>query len=392
MKKNIKKEITFIYTDKLEHQCEEPIADEAMKRGYKINFSDDVLKKCEIGFYCQHLNFPKNSKFSCVMLHDLGQQHGEWPVMWKNEFWNDFNLGFLPSKEWADMWHNASCYDFVRPKNGCYFVGWTKSDNIEKKVFTDECEEIVAQYGINKNKKTVLYAPSWEWDGRQLEMIEACKELDVNLIIKQFPWNPKTFKFQYDICNEMAEKSKNIPNVFVLDTSINIFNAINLCDVLVSEESSTLYEAMLMDKPVVAVTDRLVPDNFPPRLPDFPYDFAVKCKKAELKETIENVLSDKSYILTIKNYRQNNFPQLGNSAKNIMDVIDEVLEGKEKSPLRIHELPLIETPIEFKKSVKKRKFLMKKVFIKLRFVDNSKILTVLYNFLRSVKHSFQKKG
>lgn len=392
MKKNIKKEITFIYTDKLEHQCEEPIADEAMKRGYKINFSDDVSKKCEIGFYCQHLNFPKNSKFSCVMLHDLGQQHGEWPVMWKNEFWNDFNLGFLPSKEWADMWHNASCYDFVRPKNGCYFVGWTKSDNIEKKVFTDECEEIVAQYGINKNKKTVLYAPSWEWDGRQLEMIEACKELDVNLIIKQFPWNPKTFKFQYDICNEMAEKSKNIPNVFVLDTSINIFNAINLCDVLVSEESSTLYEAMLMDKPVVAVTDWLVPDNFPPRLPDFPYDFAVKCKKAELKETIENVLSDKSYILTIKNYRQNNFPQLGNSAKNIMDVIDEVLEGKEKNPLRIHELPLIETPIEFKKSVKKRKFLMKKVFIKLRFVDNSKILTVLYNFLRSVKHSFQKKG
>mgnify|MGYP004476091199 FL=1 len=312
--------------------------------------------------------------------------------MWKNEFWNDFNLGFLPSKEWADMWHNASCYDFVRPKNGCYFVGWTKSDNIEKKVFTDECEEIVAQYGINKNKKTVLYAPSWEWDGRQLEMIEACRELDVNLIIKQFPWNPKTFKFQYDICNEMAEKSKNIPNVFVLDTSINIFNAINLCDVLVSEESSTLYEAMLMDKPVVAVTDWLVPDNFPPRLPDFPYDFAVKCKKAELKETIENVLSDKSYILTIKNYRQNNFPQLGNSAKNIMDVIDEVLEGKEKNPLRIHELPLIETPIEFKKSVKKRKFLMKKVFIKLRFVDNSKILTVLYNFLRSVKHSFQKKG
>lgn len=392
MKKDIKKEITFIYTDKLEHQCEEPIADEAMKRGYKINFSDDVLKKSEIGFYCQHLNFPKNSKFSCVMLHDLGQQHGEWPVMWKNEFWNDFNLGFLPSKEWVDMWHNASCYDFVRPKNGCYFVGWTKSDNIEKKVFTDECEEIVAQYGINKNKKTVLYAPSWEWDGRQLEMIEACKELDVNLIIKQFPWNPKTFKFQYDICNEMAEKSKNIPNVFVLDTSINIFNAINLCDVLVSEESSTLYEAMLMDKPVVAVTDWLVPDNFPPRLPDFPYDFAVKCKKAELKETIENVLSDKSYILTIKNYRQNNFPQLGNSAKNIMDVIDEVLEGKEKNPLRIHELPLIETPIEFKKSVKKRKFLMKKIFIKLRFVDNSKILTVLYNFLRSVKHSFQKKG
>ena len=111
-----------------------------------------------------------------------------------------------------------------------------------------------------------------------------------------------------------------------------------------------------------------------------------------MKETIKNVLSDKNYILAIKNYRQDNYPQLGNSAKNIMDAIDEVLEGKKENSLRIHELPLIETPLEFKKSVKKRKFLMKKVWIKLRFVDNSKILTVLYNFLRSIKHSFQKKG
>ncbi len=391
MKKNIKKEITFIYTDKLEYQCYEAVAEEAVKRGYKIKFSDNVLEKCEIGFYCQHLNFPKNSKFSCVMLHDLGQQHGEWPVMGKNEFWSDFDIGFVPSKEWADMWHNASCYDFVRPKNGCFFVGWPKSDNIKKKTFADECEKILDYYGIDKNKKTVLYAPSWEWDGRQLEMIEACKELDVNLIIKQFPWNPKTFKFQYDICNEMSEKSKNIPNVFVFDTAINIFNAINLCDVLVSEESSTLYEAMLMDKPVVAVTDWLVPDNFPPRLPDFPYDFAVKCKKAELKETLKRVLFDKSYILAIKNYRQSNFPQLGNSAKNVMDVIDNVLDGKEDI-LRIHELPLSETPVEFKKSVRKRKFLMKKVWLKFRFVDNSKILTNVYNFLRSIRQSFHKKG
>lgn len=61
----------------------------------------------------------------------------------------------------------------------------------------------------------------------------------------------------------MAEKSKGIPNVFVLDTSINIFNAINLCVLLVSKESSTLYEAMMLEKPIIAVTDWLVPDNNP---------------------------------------------------------------------------------------------------------------------------------
>lgn len=68
----LKKDITFIYTDRLEHQCAEPIAAEAEKRGYTIHFSDNIFEKCEIGFYCQYMCFPKNSKFSCVMLHDLG--------------------------------------------------------------------------------------------------------------------------------------------------------------------------------------------------------------------------------------------------------------------------------------------------------------------------------
>lgn len=382
----IQKEITFIYTDKLEYQCEKPIAVEAEKRGYRVNFSDNIFEKCEIGFYCQHVNFPKNSKFSCVMLHDLGQQHGEWPCMWKNEFWSDFSVGFLPSKEWADMWHDSSCYDFVRPKFGCYFVGWPKSDNIHNKTFVNECEKIIKDYGLDKNKKTVLYAPSWEWNNRQLEIIEACKSLGVNLIIKQFPWNPKTFKFQYDICNEMAAKSKGIPNVFVLDSSVNIFNAIQLCDVLVSEESSTLYEAMLMDKPVIAVTDWLVPDSATPRLPDFPYDFAVHTEKSKLAETIKNVLFNKKYIETIKRYREINFPNIGHASQNIMNVIDDVLQGNENNVQRISELHLTKTPAKYRKTVNHRKNLMRKIWVKNYFVDKSKILTELYNFLRKLKH------
>lgn len=386
MRKQIKKEITFIYTDKLEHQCEEPIAKEAEKRGYKVSFTNNQFEKCEIGFYCQHVNFPKNSKFSCVMLHDLGQQHGEWPNMWKNEFWSHFDIGFLPSKEWVDMWHEASCYNFVKPRFGCYFAGWPKADDIHQKYFSEECEKIIADYGIDTSKKTILYAPSWEWDNRQLEMIEACKDLNVNLIIKQFPWNPNTFSFQYKICEDMAKKSKGIPNVFVLDTSINIFNAINLCDVLISEESSTLYEAMMLDKPVIAVTDWLVPDAYPnpPRLPDFPYDFAIHIKKNEIRKTLLEVISDNSYRDKIVSYRKVNFPNIGTAAQTVMDVLDNVLYEGCHPVERIQEKTLEPTPKEFVKTVKQRKKSMIHIYLKKKIIEKNLVLSRLFDLYKTI--------
>lgn len=389
--KNIKKEITFIYTDKLEYQCAEPIANEAKKRGYEVKFSNNIFEKCEIGFYCQHLCFPKNSKFSCIMLHDLGQQHGFWPNMWQNEIWNHFDLGFLPSKEWCDMWIQSSCYDFVRPRKGCYYAGWPKSDNIYEKFFDDECQEIIKNYGIDTSKKTLLYAPSWEYDNRQLELVDACKDLDINVIVKQFPWNPDEsaiFKFQYDLCKEMAEKCKGLPNVYVLDTSVNIFNAINICDLLISEESSTLYEAMMLEKPVIAVTDWLVPDNYPekPRYPDFPYDFAVHTSKENLTEVIKNVITDNTYLEKIKEYRQENFSNIGNASCTIMDVIDSVLFSNGEKIKRLEEKSLVLTPRKFKKSVAIRKAAMRHTKIKMKIIDHSNILKYVYSILRYLKH------
>lgn len=385
--KNIKKKITFVCTDNVEKQCLEPIAIEAKNRGYKIKFTDHKFEKCEIGFYISHFNFPKRSKLSVVTLHDLGQQHGEWPMPWKLEYWNIFDIALLPSREWADMWHKASCYDFVRPKIGAFFTGFPKSDRICQKDFSENCKKIVAEYGIDVNKKTVLYAPSWEYGGRQLEMIEAVKDLDVNLIIKQFPYMPPEFEEQYKIIKDMNEKSIGKPNVYILDSTINIYDAINLCDVLVSEESSTLYEAMLMEKPVIAVTDWLVPDVVPPRLPQFPYDFAVKIPKAELKTTVLSVLTNKNYLEKIKEYRSANFPNFGYAAKNVMDVIDSIINGNSLPDTKIEELPLKKAPCEFRKSVAKRKWTLKKYF----FAHTSRLGEIIYKIYHSLKCRNQSK-
>lgn len=383
--KRVVKEITFICTDNIELQCCESIKQEAERRGYRTKVSNNKFEKCEIGFYLSHLNYPRNSKLSIIMLHDLGQQHGYWPDMWKNEFWENFDVGFLPTKEWADMWTNVSCYKYSRPRYGCFLSGWSKSDKIFQQDFSVECKKLVDTYGIDKNKKTVLYAPSWEWDGRQLEMVDIAQELDINLLIKQFPATPEVFPEQYEIITEAHKKTKGKKNIYILDPQINIFNAIQLCDVLVSEESSTLYEAMFMGKSVIAVTDWLVPDTVPPRLPEFPYDFVKRVSKCDLKVAICNILKDLNCGKEIIRYRDQNFPVLGNSSQIIMDVVDSIMVGKNPVEHKINELPLIKTPRHLSKSVKKRKIILLKFYIKKNIIEKSIVLNSLFSLYKKLR-------
>ena len=54
----VKKELTFIYLDAVQKQVYEMIAKEAEKRGYKTRITNDKFAKCEIGWYCEHINHP----------------------------------------------------------------------------------------------------------------------------------------------------------------------------------------------------------------------------------------------------------------------------------------------------------------------------------------------
>lgn len=381
MKKNIKKEITFFCTDKVERQCCDSIIKEAELRGYKVRVTDNKFEKAEIGIYLSHWNFPKHSKLSAVMLHDLGQQHGEWPMMWKLEFWDKFDLAFLPSNDWAEMWTNGSKYKFVRPRIGAFLTGWPKSDRIFEKNFFSDTDTIKEM--IDSSKKTILYAPSWEWNERELEIATIVKDMDVNLLIKQFPATPTVFPQQYEIINKVHEKVRalNLSNVHILDSSVNIYDAISVCDVLVSEESSTLYEAMLMDKPMIAVTDWLVPDVNPPRLPEFPYDFAIHTEHKFLKQTLQNVLQNNDSLESIKKFREKNFSDLGNSGKKTMDVIDSILENKILDKYKIPTIAEEYIPKEYRISVRNRKFMLAKY----EFVHTTKLGAFLFKIYTKLK-------
>lgn len=341
----MKKNITFIYMDAAEKAIYAPIAKEAKKRGYKVRMTDNKFAKCEIGFYCQHVNFPQYSKFSVIMLHDIIQQYGNWPDLWIREPWNKYDIGFLPSNQWVENWNKCSQYYYANPKIGMYKIGWPKADNyvnIDRERFK---KEFSLKYGLDLEKKTVLYAPAWENDGKQDDFVKAMLKLDVNILIKQVPVNPDEFKEMYDAINEMYELHKGIPKVTILDPKTNIFEAIMAADILVSEESSTMCEATLMGVPAISVSNWLIPDVTPKRYPACNYSFVFMTTKEKLTDFVSEMLDNyKEYVEKTEKYRNDIFGECGVSSKIIMDILDDCVKGKKIRHNRLKPAPRKKVP------------------------------------------------
>ena len=323
------KDITFIYADAVQKQVFELIANEAQKRGYKTRFTDDKFAKCEIGWYCEHVNFPQYSKFSVIMLHDITQQYGNWPDIWLREPWNKYDVGFLPSKTWVDNWQECSKYFYARPRKGVYLTGWPKADKISEYINNENKEaEYKKEVGIDINKPTILYAPAWENDHKQDDFVQAMLELDVNILVKQPPW-PDSYKEQLKNIKEMYELHQNNSRVIQLDPKTSILDAIMISDVLVSEESSTMCEAVMMGKPAVSVCNWLIPDVVPSRYPSDEYDYVIKTKKENLTECIKDIIENyDKYQKDAQLYSDTHFSNIGKCISMMLDIIDAYVQGE----------------------------------------------------------------
>lgn len=87
---------------------------------------------------------------------------------------------------------------------------------------------------------------SWENDNKQDEYVQSLLGQGVNILIKQAWYDENVYPHILKNVKEMYHKHKNLPDVHIINSEVNIFEAISLCDVLVSEESNTMFEAMLM--------------------------------------------------------------------------------------------------------------------------------------------------
>ncbi len=324
----MRKEITFIYQDSAEKALYQPIIEEAERRGYQTKLTDNKFERCQIGIYCQHINFPQYSKFSVIMLHDIIQQYSNWPDIWFNEPWHKYDIGFLPSELWVENWTKSSSNYYTRPRKGVFKAGWPKGDRLIGLDLQAYRKSFNHKHGLDDHKRTILYAPAWENDGKQDDFVQAMLTLDVNILIKQYDASPELFPDEYRCIQEMYELHKNNSRVTILEPSTNIYDAILASDILVSEESSTMCEAVMAGIPAVSVSNWLIPDVTPSRYPKCDYDFVTKTEKEQLGTCIAHMLQnyDEYQKQTIE-HRDRIFGKVCNSSKMMLDIIDDCIEN-----------------------------------------------------------------
>lgn len=324
--KGVRKEITIFYTDKGEFYNLKPIEQEAVKRGYNVRFTSDVTEKAEIGIYCQHVCYPQNSKFSVVLLHDMAQGHNRWPNLWELERWNVFDMGIVPGKSWADRWKKCASFYYANPRCGTYEFGYPKSDYVNDTSVVERAAEIRRILNM-PDRFTVLYAPSWENDNKEDEFIKAVEQLDINMLVKQSDW-PEAYQHIIDNIKYMRSLHEGkYENLYYIEPEESIMTALALCDMVVSDESSVMAEALMFGKPSIAVTDWMIPDQNPPRLASVPMDYVIKCKKNDLREKVLSVMNHSEEYEGILQKGRDTFSNQGNVCRDIMDAIDYYTQG-----------------------------------------------------------------
>ena len=132
-------------------------------------------------------------------------------------------------------------------------TGFTKLDPLLD--LNDNDNQILKdKIGIKNGLPIILYAPTFyptSFDNiyQELEFISA----EHNIIIKlhNFSWFQKRFVYQSEIANKLESNNENI---HLLDSSVfDILPYYKIADVLISDISSTLFEYLPLDRPIIQV-------------------------------------------------------------------------------------------------------------------------------------------
>ena len=129
-------------------------------------------------------------------------------------------------------------------------TGWTRQDWISdhRSDFENEKYELLQKYG---KKQIVLYAPTFSPKITSLPLIKDAlikliKEKDVLLMMK---FHPLTSQEWIDEYRQLANEHDNM--IFVDDISVTKY--LLMADVMISDTSSTIYEFLLLNKPVITL-------------------------------------------------------------------------------------------------------------------------------------------
>lgn len=166
----------------------------------------------------------------------------------KNSYYNDVdNRINIRSVE------SLARYDELKSHghNNLFLTGFTKLDRLSS-ISNNFIDNIKSSLKIDPRKKTILYAPSFY--PTSIEKI--CPFLpdlikDYNLIIKLhgFSWEQKKYLYQNVICSTLSQNNKGI--YLLPNDCYDIIPYYILSDILISDISSTMFEYLALNKPII---------------------------------------------------------------------------------------------------------------------------------------------
>ncbi len=270
----MKPTVTLYSLDNAEFASLTNIKNEFERRGYTVLRSGNLHQKSEIGIYAIHanhfynfdlgiLNRP-NSLFSVSMLHDFGQDNGDQDRYFRNDTWEVFDFGLVINETWGQFLKSAVSNGVKGPIHGFTIGGYPKSDDLFMKI---DSVDLASRMGLGSTEKVrVLLACSWQNREHLTMAINSIDQSRYQIVSKAFdyetnftamidsPWE--------DVFLAQREEGRLLnsfygfhPEIVALPPETNIFDAIEFCDVVVSNGSNVMYEGILSLKPAICVTD-----------------------------------------------------------------------------------------------------------------------------------------
>lgn len=310
----------------------EPIANEAERRGHDVTFTTDYSKVGDVGVYCRSesiLEANKPPKLSVITFHGIDDAYrGAYWLAEKDRGWDRYDIGLLPGQAAIENWQEQTSSPNAHPRLGMFEVGWPKADRIISEHFKTKVDKLKGDIGIGEGR-SVLYAPTSEDHGKIFEFIEKCSGISDQLLIKLAPYEKLEYTEEFETLDELYSEIRSYENIHIFDKEADIWACLTLADIIISDQSSVLNEALLTETIPISVIDWPVREGKPANAKDHHLDFVIQSSADDLQSCVKESFQNYDEISAkLEELRSQHYSHLGNSAALTMDLIEAASSEK----------------------------------------------------------------
>ncbi|MBK3519496.1 CDP-glycerol glycerophosphotransferase family protein [Carboxylicivirga marina] len=239
------KQILFLLLAKDSPDKNQIAFDYCKKNGFNPYFynEEDPIFNCDFLINGAH-GFPSitvNYKYTASVIHGIGTKAGYY-----TDEQNKHDIRFVEGAQRVELIKQ------MFPDSDCklYNVGFAKLDEAFTISEQDKLD-MLQSFGLNPDKKTILYAPTFYPSSIEYMPGNFPTDFaDYNIIIKPhfFSFEKKTYRHQVRKFNKWAKND----NVFLAGPELfNLVPFMTIADIMVSDESSAIFEFAALNKPVI---------------------------------------------------------------------------------------------------------------------------------------------